>query len=127
MEKLAINTLWGGFEVSTKRLNEQVKRNEERFPGDFAFQLDLAEKAEVVANCDHLRRLRFSPVLPRAFTEHGATYLKQVARIAGFDFFYGVSDSTALAPSASAGESLNTPRPSAAAGNKVPNRTRPRG
>jgi len=30
------------------------------------------EKNEVVTNCDHLVRLRFSPVLPRAFTEHGA-------------------------------------------------------
>ena len=60
------------YGVSTKRLNEQVKRNQERFPVDFAFQLTLAEKTKVVANCDHLRRLRFSPVLPRAFTEHGA-------------------------------------------------------
>ena len=60
------------YGVSTKRLNEQVKRNKERFPGDFAFQLTVAEKAEVVAICDHLRRLKFSPVLPRAFTEHGA-------------------------------------------------------
>jgi hypothetical protein len=30
------------------------------------------EKAEVAANWDHLARLKFSPVLPRAFTEHGA-------------------------------------------------------
>lgn len=60
------------YGVSTKRLNEQVKRNEDRFPLDFAFQLTLAEKVEVVANCDHLARLRFSHVLPRAFTEHGA-------------------------------------------------------
>jgi hypothetical protein len=60
------------YGVSTKRLNEQVKRNEERFPADFAFQLTPREKAEVVANCDHLRRLKFSPVLPRAFAEHGA-------------------------------------------------------
>ena len=60
------------YGVSTKRLNEQVKRNEERFPADFAFLLTPPEKAEVVANCDHLRRLKFSPVLPRAFTEHGA-------------------------------------------------------
>jgi hypothetical protein len=37
-----------------------------------AFQLTAAEKAEVVANCDHLARIKFSPVLPRAFTEHGA-------------------------------------------------------
>ena len=60
------------YGVSTKRLNEQVKRNEDRFQADFAFQLTAAEKSEVVANCDHLQRLKFSPVLPRAFTEHGA-------------------------------------------------------
>jgi hypothetical protein len=60
------------YGVSTKRLNEQVKRNAERFPADFAFQLTAGEKAEVVANCDHLARLKFSPMLPRAFTEHGA-------------------------------------------------------
>lgn len=43
-----------------------------RFPARFLFQLTAAEKLEVVANCDHLKRLRFSPVLPYAFTEHGA-------------------------------------------------------
>jgi hypothetical protein len=60
------------YGVPTKRLNEQVKRNEDRFPADFAFLLTPIEKAEVVANCDHLRRLKFSPVVPRAFTEHDA-------------------------------------------------------
>ena len=60
------------YGVTTKRLNEQVKRNTDRFPPDFSFQLTAEEKAEVVANCDHLARLKFSPVLPRAFTEHGA-------------------------------------------------------
>ena len=60
------------YGVSTKRLNEQVQRNRERFPAHFMFQLTEAEKAEVVANCDHLRKLKFSPVLPYAFTEHGA-------------------------------------------------------
>lgn len=60
------------YGVSTKRLNEQVKRNQKRFPADFMFKLTAKEKAEVVANCDHLSRLRFSPVLPNAFTEHGA-------------------------------------------------------
>jgi hypothetical protein len=59
------------YGVSTKRLNEQVKRNRRRFPDDFMFQLTSEEKAEVVANCDHLRRLKFSPNLPHAFTEHG--------------------------------------------------------
>ncbi len=60
------------YGVPTKRLNEQVKRNAQRFPNDFAFQLTAAEKAGVVANCDHLIRLKFSHVLPYAFTEHGA-------------------------------------------------------
>ncbi len=60
------------YGVPTKRLNEQIKRNQERFPPDFMFQLTKAEKDEVVANCDHLQKLKFSPVLPYAFTEHGA-------------------------------------------------------
>ena len=60
------------YGVKTKRLNEQVKRNRNRFPEDFMFQLTEQEKKEVVANCDHLSRLRFSPSLPFAFTEHGA-------------------------------------------------------
>ncbi len=63
------------YGVTTKRLNEQVKRNKERFPEDFMFQLTTAEKAEVVANCDHLRSLKYSPNLPYAFTEHGAIML----------------------------------------------------
>ena len=60
------------YGVTTKRLNEQVRRNAERFPEDFLFQLSAEEKAEVVAKCDHHAKLKFSPVLPYAFTEHGA-------------------------------------------------------
>ncbi len=60
------------YDVSTKRLNQQVKRNAERFPEDFMFRLGRAERDEVVANCDHLRQLKFSPTMPFAFTEHGA-------------------------------------------------------
>jgi hypothetical protein len=60
------------YDVPTKRLNEQVKRNIARFPDDFLFQLTASEKQEVVANCDHLARLKFSKNLPYAFTEHGA-------------------------------------------------------
>lgn len=60
------------YGVTTKALNQAVKRNAQRFPVDFCFLLDRQEKAEVVTNCDHLTRLKFSPVLPRAFTEHGA-------------------------------------------------------
>lgn len=63
------------YGVSTKRLNEQVKRNRRRFPDDFMLRLTPEEKAEVVAKCDHLRMLRFSPNPPAAFTEHGAVML----------------------------------------------------
>ena len=60
------------YGVQTKRLNEQVKRNRDRFPSDFLFQLTADEKTGVVANCDHLQNLKFSKALPFAFTEHGA-------------------------------------------------------
>jgi ABC-type uncharacterized transport system fused permease/ATPase subunit len=66
------------YGVSTKRLNEQVKRNRDRFPEDFMFQLSAAEKTEVVAKCDHLAKLKFSPTHPYAFTEHGAIMLAAV-------------------------------------------------
>jgi len=60
------------YDVPTRRLNEQVRRNLKRFPGDFMFQLTPEEKTEVIANCDHLEKLKFSKALPLAFTEHGA-------------------------------------------------------
>ena len=43
------------YGTTTKRLNEQVKRNRKRFPPDFIFQITALEKNEVVAICDHLR------------------------------------------------------------------------
>jgi len=60
------------YNVPTKVLNQAVKRNIDRFPNDFMFQLTKEEKDEVVTVCDHLRKLKFSPSLPNAFTEHGA-------------------------------------------------------
>ena len=60
------------YGVETKRLNEQVRRNKKRFPSDFIFQLTAEEKSNVVANCDHLAKLKFSSTLPFVFTEHGA-------------------------------------------------------
>ncbi|MBC8390955.1 MAG: ORF6N domain-containing protein [Deltaproteobacteria bacterium] len=71
------------YGVTTKRLNQQVKRNRDRFPEDFMFQLTQAEKAEVVANCDHLSQLKFSPSLPYAFTEHGAIMAASVLNTPG--------------------------------------------
>jgi hypothetical protein len=64
--------------VSTRVLNQAVKRNRERFPQDFVFRLTEAEKADVITDCDHLRRLRFSPSLPYAFSEHGVIMLASV-------------------------------------------------
>jgi len=66
------------YGVQTKRLNEQVKRNKLRFPPDFMFQLENSEKEEVVANCDHLEKLKYSPRPPYAFTEHGAIMVAAV-------------------------------------------------
>ncbi len=59
------------YGVPTRRLNEQVRRNESRFPADFAFRLTPTERSEVIANCDHLRNLKYSKSLPLVFTEHG--------------------------------------------------------
>ena len=66
------------YGVKTKRLNEQVKRNINRFPSDFMFQLSDEEKQKVVAKCDHLTKLKFSVSKPYAFTEHGALMLASV-------------------------------------------------
>ncbi len=48
------------YGVTTKRLNEQVKRNIRRFPDHFMFQLTENEKENVVANCDHPNKTYFS-------------------------------------------------------------------
>jgi len=42
------------YDIPTKRLKEQVKRNLDRFPEDFMFELAKNEKDELVANCDRL-------------------------------------------------------------------------
>ncbi len=63
------------YGVTTKALNQAVKRNPDRFPDDFIFQLTKEEKDKVVTDCDHLKRLKYSPYLPYAFTEHGVVML----------------------------------------------------
>ncbi len=66
------------YGVPTKRLNEAVKRNIERFPDDFMFQLTDPEQKELVANCDRLKNLKHSSSNAYAFTEHGVTMLSSV-------------------------------------------------
>ena len=68
------------YGVTTKRLNQQVNRNIERFPTNFMFELTEKEKHEVVANCNHLKNLKFSSFLPKVFTEHGVLMLANVLR-----------------------------------------------
>ena len=66
------------YGASTKAFNQAIKRNGDRFPADFMFRLTEEEKREVVTNCDHLRKLKFSNALPAAFTEHGAIFAATV-------------------------------------------------
>ncbi|OAI42082.1 hypothetical protein AYO41_04775 [Verrucomicrobia bacterium SCGC AG-212-E04] len=62
------------YGVQTKRLNEQVKRNAERFPADFAFQLTSLEWEHLRSQIATLKsgRGQHRKYLPFAFTEHGA-------------------------------------------------------
>ncbi len=66
------------YGVSTKVLNQAVKRNERRFPSDFRFRLTKQEKNELVTNCDRLERLKHSSALPGVFTEQGVAMLSSV-------------------------------------------------
>ena len=68
------------YNVETKRLNEQVRRNLLRFPEKFRFQLTQNEFQELVANCDRFSSLKHSTVCPFAFTEQGVAMLASVLR-----------------------------------------------
>ena len=60
------------YGVSTKALNQTVKRNLERFPKDFAFQLTDSEWMALRSQFVTLKRGQHVKYLPFAFTEHGA-------------------------------------------------------
>ncbi len=80
-QKVMINSdLADMYGVTTKALNQAVVRNKDRFPHDFMFRLTVSEKLEVVTNCDHLAKLKFSPTLPFAFTEQGVAMLSSVLK-----------------------------------------------
>lgn len=68
------------YGVETKVLNQAVKRNIERFPERFMFQITENEKIKVVTNCDHLKELRFSYQNPYVFTEQGVSMLSAVLK-----------------------------------------------
>jgi len=60
------------YGVPVKRLNEQVKRNRERFPDDFMFQLTKVEEADVQSHASTKPGRGGRRYAPYAFTEHGA-------------------------------------------------------
>ena len=68
------------YGVTTKRLNEAVKRNIERFPTDFMFKLTKNELFQLVAICDRFKTLKHSVSPPYAFTEHGIAMLSSILR-----------------------------------------------
>ena len=68
------------YETETKKLKQQVRRNQDRFPDDFMFELTLDEKEQLVTNCDRFNSLKHSSVNPMAFTEQGVAMLSSVLR-----------------------------------------------
>lgn len=68
------------YGVETKEINQAVSRNPEKFPNEYVFELTAEEKIEVVTNCDHLEKLKFSSTLPKAFTERGLYMLATILK-----------------------------------------------
>ena len=69
------------YDIETKRLKEAVRRNIERFPDDFMFQLTESEWNELVANCVQLpKNLKHSYIIPSVFTQEGVAMLSGVLR-----------------------------------------------
>lgn len=60
--------------------NRAIKRNEERFPEAFRFQLTDYVKDELVTNCDRFENLKHSGFNPYAYTEKGVVMLSSVLR-----------------------------------------------
>ena len=68
------------YDVLTKEINQGVRNNPRKFPEGYVFELTEDEKNEVVKNFDHLQKLKFSPQLPKAFTEKGLYMLATILK-----------------------------------------------
>ena len=68
------------YGVETKRVNEAVKNNPDKFPEGYFFTLQSAEKQYLVENFDHLKPIKTSTVEPRAFTEKGLYMLATILK-----------------------------------------------
>ncbi len=63
------------YSVETKHLKRQVRRNIDRFPSDFMFQLNAQEYENLRSQIGALKQGRHAKYLPYAFTEHGVTMI----------------------------------------------------
>jgi len=68
------------YGVETKRINEAVKNNPDKFPKGYIIQLSKKERTEVVENFDHLESLKFSSNNSKAFTEKGLYMLATILK-----------------------------------------------
>ena len=68
------------YGVETKRINEAVKNNLNRFPKGYIIDISDSEKTKLVENFDRFSLLKHSSVLPKAFTEKGMYMLATILR-----------------------------------------------
>ena len=69
------------YQIETRVLKQAVRRNLDRFPKDFMFQLNKKEWNELITICDKLpETIKFSPITPFAFTEQGVAMLSSVLK-----------------------------------------------
>ena len=69
------------YQVETRALKQAVKRNIDRFPSDFMFELSKDEWSGLITNCDKFPdNIRHTPTPPMAFTEQGVAMLSSVLR-----------------------------------------------
>ncbi len=66
------------YGVETKRINEAVKNNPDRFPDGYVIEIDKKTKHELVENFDRFNKLKHSTVNPKAFTERGLYMLATI-------------------------------------------------
>jgi len=68
------------YGVETKRINEAVKNNPEKFPEGYVFQLDESEREELVENFDRFEKQNHSTAKMKAFTEKGLYMLATILK-----------------------------------------------
>ena len=68
------------YGVETRRINEALKNNPEKFPDGYVIELTDKEKQYVVENFDHLEKLKYSQVPTKAFTEKGLYMLATILK-----------------------------------------------